>query len=387
MAATGGASRVCDPQLPDRSQLLPYLQEIDQIGYYTNHGPLLRRFERRLADHFGVPEEGLVCVANGTAGLNLALRAKAIPEARFCIMPAWTFAATPHAAFAAGLIPYFVDVDPQSWSLTPAAALAATVRAPGPVGAVAPVSPLGAPVDTVAWDAFSTDTGIPVVIDAAGGFDSAKPGRVPMMISFHATKIFGVGEGGLIVSTDGGLVNDIRRLANFGFGAGRAAQMPAINAKMSEYPAAVGLAGLDGWTARRAGFARLGELYRDGLGRLEGLTLSPGFGTGWVASTCVVAFDSVDVEPVAARLMAQGVASHRWWGLSCHVQPAFADCPREPLPVTDDLAPRVLGLPHHLGLDEVDLFAVLAALGKATMAETRKPSSESSAPRLRAVGA
>ena len=264
MAAAPPQLRVCRPQLPDADQLRPYLDEIDRSGQYTNFGPLLRRFERRLAERFHVADEGVACVSNGTTGLALALRASAIPEARLCVMPAWTFVATAHAARMAGLEPYFVDVDPDSWSLTPAAALAAAVRAPGPVGAVLPVSPLGAPVDVEAWDAFHAETGLPVVIDAAGGFDGARPGAAPMMISLHATKVFGVGEGGIVVSTDGALVAEIRRRANFGFGSGRVATTEGTNAKMSEYPAALGLAvGADG-TVYWSGWTRIYAISPDG---------------------------------------------------------------------------------------------------------------------------
>ena len=386
MTAAAPQIRVCRPQLPDADQLRPYLDEIDRSGQYTNFGPLLRRFERRLAERFHVADESVACVSNGTTGLALALRATAIPEARLCVMPAWTFVATAHAARMAGLEPYFVDVDPESWSLTPAAALAAAVRAPGLVGAVLPVSPLGAPVDVEAWDAFHAETGLPVVIDAAGGFDGARPGAAPMMISLHATKVFGVGEGGFVISTDGALSAEIRRRANFGFGSGRVATIEGTDAKMSEYPAATGLAGLDRWSARRAGFAALAGLYRDGFARLEGVEPSPGFGSGWVASTCVVAFEAAAADAIARRLAEAGVETHRWWGLGCHAQPAFADCPRTPLPVTEALAPRVLGLPFHLGLDDVDLFAVLAALGRALIAE-RAGARDTTPVRLHALGA
>ena len=72
-------------------------------------------------------------------------------------------------------------------------------QAPAPVGAVMPVVPFGCPIDVAAWDRFRASTEIPVVIDAAAGFDALVPGAVPAVVSLHATKVLGAGEGGFVV--------------------------------------------------------------------------------------------------------------------------------------------------------------------------------------------
>ena len=50
----------------------------------------------------------------------------------------------------------------------------------------------------------------------------------------------------------------------------------------------------------------------------------------------------------------------RWWGLGTHHHPAFAALPRTALPVTEQLAPRVIGLPFHDDLTETDVARVVA---------------------------
>ena len=119
------------PRLPDGAALAPYLAEIDASRWYSNFGALERRLRARLAAHFGLPEGGVACVANGTLGLTLALLAREPPRGSFCMMPSWTFVATPLAAHAAGLTPWFVDVSPESWSLEPDGAREALAQAPG----------------------------------------------------------------------------------------------------------------------------------------------------------------------------------------------------------------------------------------------------------------
>ena len=94
-------------------------------------------------------------------------------------MPSFTFAATPHAAVSAGLEPYFLDVDPGTWALDPRKLLSLLPELDAPIAAVVPVAPFGAAVDVEAWDEFQDATGIPVVIDAAAGFDNARCGASP----------------------------------------------------------------------------------------------------------------------------------------------------------------------------------------------------------------
>lgn len=360
--------KVCEPRLPEMEALAPYLRTIDQSRYYSNFGPLLRRFEGRLATHFGVPDDCVVCVTNGTTALTLALRALDAPAGTLCLVPAWTFVATAHAVTAAGLVPYFVDIDPETWAMEPAIAADALRRAPGPVGAALPVSPFGAPLDWSGWESFASETGIKVAVDAAAGFDTARPGQIPLAVSLHATKPFGIGEGGVLLSRDRALIARVRRLSNFGFEGGRDAHVPACNAKLSEFAAAVGLAAFDAWPYTRAGYASLARSYAAALSAVPGVTPAPGFGAGWAPSSCVVALQRAAVRGVVAHLAREGVETLRWWADGCHRHPAFADCPRAPLEVTGDLAPRTLGLPFHLGLGPQQLNAVIGGLADSLVA-------------------
>ncbi|MCH7631851.1 MAG: hypothetical protein IIB59_01450 [Planctomycetes bacterium] len=67
------------PRLPDRRRLAPYLDEIDRNRWYTNFGPLARRFEARLAARFGLDNGGVVTTAKaaqeGLLGAVIKVRA------------------------------------------------------------------------------------------------------------------------------------------------------------------------------------------------------------------------------------------------------------------------------------------------------------------------
>lgn len=201
-----------------------------------------------------------------------------------------------------------------------------------------------------------------MVIDAAAAFDTARPGRAPVVISLHATKAMGAGEGGLLVSRDRDLVAKARSLSNFGFVNSRAAALPGFNAKLSEYGAAVGLAALDAWPFVRTGYVRLAQSYVAALSAVPGVSVMPEFGEGWASTTCNVEFTRPIIEKIATDLAAAGIDSRHWWGRGCHQQLAFADYPSAPLEVTRRLADHTLALPFHLNLGPGELRRIITVL-------------------------
>lgn len=363
---------VARPKLPDTDALVPYLRRIDASRIYANWGPLNAELERRLGERFAA---GIVTVSSATDGLTCALRAiledrPAERRAGLCLMPSWTFVASPQAALAAGLTPCFLDVDPATWALSPelvrAELLAGLARSGGlwrgmPVSAVMAVAPFGLQLDTGAWDDFAARTGIPVVIDAAAAFDGLKVGRAPAVVSLHATKTVAAGEGGFVATRDPDLARRVKRVANFGFFGARLAEVPGTNAKLSEYHAAVALASLDSWEGRRSQWMAVGARLAAALAP-HGVTFQEGFASRWIASMCTVCLAAgVRAEEAAMALGLAGVATRAWWGSGCHDSPAFAHFPRravasgDVLAATAMLAGRTLGIPFFTDLSDADI--------------------------------
>ena len=368
---------VARPRLPPARDILPYLRKIDLAAWYSNHGPLSRTLQGRLAEYWGLPEGAVTLLSNATAALTLTLIASGARPGSRCLMPSWSFIASAGAVHAAGLVPHFVDVRADTWAPDPAEVLA--LAGQHDVGAVLVVSPFGAPLDMAAWDAVRDATGLPVVIDAAAAFDTLRAGgpmalgSCPAVVSLHATKVFGVGEGGALLTRDIELLDRVRRLAQFGFLGTRQATVPGVNAKLSEYAAAVGLAGLDGWTDTRTRWAITTGAYVPRLRLLPGVATLPGFGRGFVSSTATILWPGHLPDPASA-LAERGIATLRWWGDGCHAHPAYAHCPAEPLPVTETLAARAVGLPFWQDLTPMQVDVVCTALlDAADLATARLP--------------
>jgi dTDP-4-amino-4,6-dideoxygalactose transaminase len=353
---------VLRPKLPPADRLAPYLAAIDKSRFYSNFGPQNSAFEERLASLFGLEGGTTTTVANATLGLTLALVAQGARAGTLCVMPGWTFVASAYAATHAGLIPYFVDVDAATWALDPLAIEDEIAKAPAVVGAVMVVAPFGRPIDYAAWDKFKMRTALPVVIDAAAAFDSLQVHEAPAVVSLHATKIFGVGEGGFVASRDTTIIRNIRQRSNFGFDRTRSAAIAAFNAKLSEYHAAIGLAALDMWTETRAAWMSVAGDYRRALAKSNCFSFQPGFGEAWVSSTCIVSVDERAHSNVRQALTNAGVDTRMWWGGGAHSQPASVAFPRARLPVTEHLARSTLGLPLSQDLQKYEVQHIVATL-------------------------
>lgn len=356
------------PLLPTLEELAPYLRRIDEARFYTNFGPLLRSLEERLADHFGVPSTGLVLVANGTTALSAALLAVGAQPGKKCLVPSWTFVASAAAICAANLIPHFIDVSPETWMPEPDV-LRKRDDLPD-VGAVMIVAPFGTPVDIARWDAFWADTGIPVIVDGAACFDTAasvaasRAGRSPIMISLHATKVLGAGEGGLVLSEDPAIIRRARQVCNFGIWGSPEGQIIGYNGKLSEYHAAVGLASLDRWPQRRQELLERTTRYAQELARIPGVSLLPRYGQGWVSAYCTVAVPG-NIHRVADHLAYLGIETRRWWQDGVHSQAAYRAFPHDDLSVTAALAARSLSLPFSHDISDEQISRVVNGLASA----------------------
>jgi dTDP-4-amino-4,6-dideoxygalactose transaminase len=199
-------------------------------------------------------------------------------------------------------------------------------------------------------------------VDAAAAFDTLRDARLPAVVSLHATKVLGMGEGGFLATDDPAYALRLRQLTTFGFNGSRESILPATNAKISEYTAAVGLAALDAWPVDRLRFLRTAQMLRIALMGVPQVGFQAGWGADWVTSVCAVALPQGSAQTVAEALGARHVDTRRWWGEGCHRSPAFADCRREALPVTERLAASTLGLPFSIDLEVGEIGRIAEAL-------------------------
>lgn len=328
-----------------------YLSQIDNNGWYSNFGPLVKTFEQRLNQHFRIDGDGVITLSNGTLALMGVLSCLNLPKDARVLVPSWTFAATPLSAKILGYDVVFSDVDADTWALTPT--IAYDVCEKERINAVIPVCPFGRPLDVKAWEVFQMVTNIPVIIDAAAAFANVTPSIIPQMISLHPTKIFSSGEGGLIVCLDEAFNQRLRRWSNFSFDHTRTAIDIGTNAKMNEYNAAIGLASLDAWPSIYQNFQTLSQIYKDFIDTIPFISIQDGFGENWISSSVMLKSHFLQGDDIIQNLNQAGVEARRWWGKPCHQHPALQEDLH--LPVTNHLFQQLFSIPFHLKMKDAEI--------------------------------
>jgi len=324
--------KVLIPDMPPAADLMPYLRSIDESKTYVNDGPLVRQLTEKLEAICGVP---VAVVSNGTAALELTLHAFGADKAEIGL-PALTFSATGLAA-SQRHSPILYDVDADTWLLDHRLKY-------DNCDMLIPVATFGKPVNMKNWE----NRFRPIVVDAAGALyaqQCSKNYHVATCFSMHATKFVGAGEGGFVASANKGWLDEIRSLAKFG--------PHGTNAKMSEYHAAVALAALGRAVKKSYRTATVIKWYKE-----HGLE---DFSYTTHEYNTLLVVKLIDEVPLLASAMAdRGIEIRQWYRPWLDERKDFRVA--RPLPVTEHLRHRLVGLPFHNFLTEADVAYVMDSL-------------------------
>lgn len=346
------------PSVPSLEHYLNYIKQVDQNRNYSNFGPLSILFKSRLAEKFSLNDPACIeLFSSGTMALIGALEILKKPGRPYCLLPSWTFVATAQAVIAAGLEPIFLDVDSSSMQLDAAIVGAVTDDILNKTSVVLVVAPFGSPLNLEGFEILKNRFDLEILCDCAAGFESTKNIEFPTVVSLHATKTFGIGEGGLLISPSVDFINAVRSYSNFGFEGGRSARRFGINGKLSEFHCAVGLGALDMWEKSRENYYHKSRLYLEAATDLA-VTFQSGWGIDWISSTCVVKCSSKEAKAnLQVRLDSAGIQHRNWWNQGCHYEPFFKDFEKFGLfENTLKLAQTTIGLPFYrdIGLASID---------------------------------
>ena len=364
------------PRPPRLSRLGAELEDIEQSGMFSNFGPVNTRFERALVGQMFGGSGACVTVANATLGLMLAIKQATgwRPRGKYALMPSFTFTATAQAALWCGLTPLFCDIDRDTWLPDAAAEEALLDRYGGDIAVLLPNATFGNCLDLVRYELMARRSGIPLVVDAAAGLGSrqmngAAFGRgsiSPLVFSMHATKCFATGEGGLIYCDNPDRIAALRGMAGFGLDAMRVTIMPGLNAKLSEVSALLALEKLREIDAVARHRFALHRLYAR---LLQGFTFQRMTGRQSALQFVSVLLPAALVahrERILAALASQGIGAGHYFSPHLAEHPFLkANCVSGGLPVTQEIAQRMVSLPLSDTLTEAQVRHVCAVFTRA----------------------
>jgi dTDP-4-amino-4,6-dideoxygalactose transaminase len=356
-AATDGRIRFQHPELPPVEEVLAYFERSREARWFSNGGPCASELTARIEQRLG-GETTCVLVANATLGLMAALRAacgEPTRQRRLIVTTSYTFTATACAIRWAGFEPLFVDVDPRHWHLDPQQLDEALAANAGEVAGVLACATFGTappPQFRAAWRELAAVHDVPLVVDSAPGFGSLDLHGHPLgglgdteVFSFHATKPFAIGEGGMVATADPELAARMASLINFGLDASRISIEAGLNAKLSELHAATGLAALDRFDGVLAARRHVAGELRQATSRCN-ITLQAGSGSSTWQFFQALAPDHGTRKAVLHAAEELNIEARTLHAPPLHRHPAFATAARHgTLEVTDDLAARSLSLP------------------------------------------
>lgn len=348
-----------------------YVADCMETTWISSNGKYIALFERSFAEFCGV-QHALSC-CNGTTALHLALLAAGVGPGDEVLVPTLTFVATANTVVYCGAKPVFVDSEPATWNMDPAALESKITRR---TKAIIPVHLYGHPADMDPIMAVARKHRLVVVEDAAEAHGAEYKGRRVGSIgdfgvfSFFGNKIVTTGEGGMVVTNNPDYAERVRMLKGQGMDPARRYWFPMIgyNYRMTNVAAAIGLGQMEKvqWHLQRR--REVADCYMKrlkGVPAIEWQREQPwGKHVYWMFSVLLRGMGEAQRDMVMRRLAEQGVETRPVF-FPMHVLPPYRESAAGgAFPVADGLAACGINLPSWAGLTTEDVHHVCDQLVK-----------------------
>lgn len=355
---------------PLRGDYLRAIEAVMDSGNFSG-GPFVERFEEEFAAYCGTRHA--VGVGSGTDALWLTLAAMGIGPGDEVITVPMTFAATVEAIRMAGAKPVFVDIDPVSYTMDPAAI--ANVLTPQ-TKALLPVHLFGQTADMAPILALARKHGLRVIEDAAQAHGAEYSGRKAGSLAdagcfsfFPAKNLGGFGEGGAVTTNDEGLARTLRMLRDHGQSEKYRHELCGWNSRMDGIQAAVlslKLRDLDeGNQARERHALR----YRRALAELTDV-ITPAAPDGGRHVYHIYAIQVRDRQKLTGFFERRQIGFGVHYPVPVHLQPAYRRLGHKPgdFPIAEQCAGHFVSLPMFPALTPEQISSVADAVKVAAVA-------------------
>ena len=338
-------------------------------------GEKVATFQRHLENYLNVKH--VVPVGNGTDALQIALMSLDLHPGDEVITPTFTFIATVEVIALLGLTPVLVDVDRETFCMSPDAVRRAITEK---TKVILPVHLFGQNADMESLRAIAQEHKLYVVEDACQSmgshytfqngesYASGCMGNIGCTSFFPSKNLGCFGDGGALFTNDDALAATIRSLANHGMEVRYHHDRIGVNSRLDSLQAAVldvKLAHLDQYIAARQSAA---EFYNRALTDCDKITI-PGHQpqSTHAFHQYTVLLHDLDRNTIQAKLTAKGIPSMVYYPIPIHLQKAYVYLGHKTgdFPIAEHLSQQVLSLPMHTELDEEQLNYIVTSLKEA----------------------
>jgi len=352
-----------------KDEVLPAIQAVIESQQFVM-GPAVPRLESAVAQ-LAHAKHGIAC-ASGTDAVLLPLKALDLEPGDEVITTPFTFFATAGTIHNAGGTPVFVDIEPGTFNIDPAAVEAAITPR---TRAIVPVHLYGQMAAMERLLAIARARGLKIVEDAAQAIGARRSidGEWRMAgelgwatgYSFFPSKNLGAwGDGGMMVTSDDALAERLRRLRLHGGAKQYHHDEVGTNSRLDSLQAAVLLAKLphlEAWSAKRREHAAY---------YTRGLADRPAVRPPAVDPANEHIFHQYTLraerrDDLQAHLKRHGIGSAIYYPVPLHLQPCFSHLGYRPgrLPESERASAEVLSLPVYPELTQGQLDCVIETIG------------------------
>jgi perosamine synthetase len=318
-------------------------------------GPKVTEFECMYRKF--VKAKHAIALNSGTAALHSTLTAADVKRGDEVILPSFTFVATAEVVLFRGAKPVFVDINPDTYTISAENIEKAVTRK---TKAIMPVDLYGMPADEKPIREIADKHGLKIIEDAAQAHGTTYLGKPigsfadAACWSFYGSKNMTTGEGGMITTNDAAIAETTRSMRSHGEREKYMSLTLGHNYHMPEMEAAIGcvqLKKLPRFVAKRRENARRLSKALEKTNKLK-LPMEPkGFKSSWYLYTVRLKNSkSANRDRLVDKLNQAGIGAFVYYASPVHLMPYYRKFGKHRLPVTEAVSKQVLSLPVHPGV-------------------------------------
>ncbi len=366
------------PHMSDEGYEKEFIKEAFDTNWIAPLGENVNKFEEELAEYVGAKHAA--ALSAGTAAIHMALKATGVEKGDIVFCQSLTFSASANPIIYQGATPVFIDSEPNTWDMSPAALEKAFEKYPNPK-AVIVVHLYGTPAKLDEIVEICKKHNTTLIEDAAESLGATYKGKETGtfgkygVFSFNGNKIITTSGGGMLVSDDDERIQKVRFWATQARDKARHYQHTEIgyNYRMSNVLAGIGRGQLKVLDKRIAKKTEIYNAYKEAFKDISDIEIKPipkdTVPNHWLSVITLKENSKVKPLDIMEALEKENIESRPVWK-PMHLQPVFekydfiTTVKDGEKTVSEDLFNRGVCLPSDTKLTEEDFERIVSTIKK-----------------------